>query len=112
MVRDVSQAPGARHPIVRAHPETGRAALYLGRRLNAHIVGETVADSEALLDRIWAHCDQEKFTYRHRWRPGDLVMWDNRCTMHRRDLFDPTARRIMHRTQIRGYAPVVAAEIQ
>ena len=110
-VRDVSPAPGAHHPIVRAHPETGRAALYLGRRLNAYVVGESVADSEALLDRIWAYCDQQKFTYRHRWRPGDLVMWDNRCTMHRRDPFDPAARRIMHRTQIKGDAPVVAAEI-
>ena len=108
-VRDVSAAPGARHPIVCAHPETGRAALYLGRRLNAYVVGETVADSEALLDRLWAHCDQPKFTYRHRWQPGDLVMWDNRCTMHRRDPFDPAARRVMHRTQIKGDAPVVAA---
>jgi taurine dioxygenase len=109
-VRDVSQAPGARHPMVRVHPETGRAALYLGRRLNAYVVGEAVADSDALLDRLWAHCDQDRFTYRHNWRPGDLVMWDNRCTMHRRDPFDPAARRIMHRTQIKGDAPVVAAD--
>ena len=108
-VRDVSDAPGARHPIISAHPETGRAALYLGRRLNAYVVGEALADSEALLDRLWAHCDQEKFTYRHHWQPGDLVMWDNRCTMHRRDPFDSAARRVMHRTQIKGDAPVVAA---
>lgn len=107
-VGDVSQAPGARHPIIRAHPETGRPALYLGRRLNGYVVGEEVADSEELLDRLWAHCDQEKFIYRHRWQPGDLVMWDNRCTMHRRDPFDPATRRIMHRTQIKGDAPVVA----
>ena len=109
-VRDVSRAPGARHPVIRIHPETGRAALYLGRRLNAYVVGAAVADSEALLDRLWAHCDQEKFTYRHKWQPGDLVMWDNRCTMHRRDSFDPVARRIMHRTQIKGDAPVIAAK--
>lgn len=107
-VSDVSQAPGAHHPIIRAHPETGRPALYLGRRLNAYVIGQEVADSEALLDRLWTHCDQEKFTYRHRWQPGDLVMWDNRCTMHRRDPFDPAARRIMHRTQIKGDAPVLA----
>ena len=107
-VRDVSRAPGARHPIIRAHPETERPALYLGRRLNAYVVGETVADSERLLDRLWSHCDQEAFVYRHRWRPGDLVMWDNRCAMHRRDPFDPAARRIMHRTQIKGVAPVLA----
>jgi taurine dioxygenase len=108
-VRDVSEAPGARHPIISAHPETGRPALYLGRRLNAYIVGEELAASEALLDRLWVHCDQEKFTYRHRWQPGDLVMWDNRCTMHRRDPFDGAARRVMHRTQIKGDAPVIAA---
>ena len=107
-LRDVSEAPGARHPIIRAHPETGRPALYLGRRLNAYVVGEKVPDSEALLDRLWAHCDQEKFVYRHRWQPGDLVMLDNRCVMHRRDPFDRTARRIMHRTQIKGDAPVIA----
>lgn len=106
-VLDVSQAPGARHPIIRKHPETGRPALYLGRRLNAYVIGETVADSEDLLDRLWAHCDQERFVYRHRWQSGDLVMWDNRCAMHRRDPFDPAARRIMHRTQTKGDAPVV-----
>lgn len=107
-VRDVSRAPGARHPIIAKHPETGRPALYLGRRLNAYVVGQDVADSEVLLDRLWAHCDQEKFIYRHRWQPGDMVMWDNRCAMHRRNPFDPDARRIMHRTQIKGDAPVVA----
>jgi len=110
-VRDASAAPGARHPVICAHPETGRAALYLGRRLNAYVVGAEVADSEALLDRLWKHCDQAKFTYRHRWQPGDLVMWDNRCTMHRRDPFDGAARRVMHRTQIKGDAPVVAAPL-
>ena len=111
LVGDVSQAPGARHPIIRAHPETGRPALYLGRRLNAYIVGEGVADSEAVLDRLWDHCDQEAFVYRHRWQAGDLVMWDNRCAMHRRDPFDPAARRIMHRTQIKGDTPVLAYKL-
>jgi taurine dioxygenase len=106
---DVSAAPGARHPIVRAHPETGRPALFLGRRLHAWVVGETVADSEALLDRIWTHCMREEFTYRHKWRAGDLLMWDNRSTMHRRDPFDAGARRVMHRTQLKGDRSVEAA---
>ena len=106
---DVSGAPGARHPIVRKHPETGRPALFLGRRLHAWVVSETVAASEALLDRIWEHCTREEFTYRHRWQTGDLLMWDNRCTMHRRDPFDAQARRIMHRTQLKGDAPVEVA---
>ncbi len=101
-VTDVSRAGGARHPIVRPHPETGRPALYLGRRLNAYVVGMSVADSENLLDRVWATLDTPGLTYRHRWRAGDVVMWDNRCAMHRRDAFDPSERRIMHRTQIRA----------
>ncbi len=106
---DVSVAPGAQHPIVRAHPETGRPALFLGRRLHAWVVGEDVATSELLLDRIWEHCTREDLTYRHRWQAGDLLMWDNRCTMHRRDPFDAKARRVMHRTQLMGDAPVEAA---
>lgn len=106
---DVSGAPGARHPIVRAHPETGRPALFLGRRLHAWVVGENVADSETQLDRIWEHCSREEFTYRHQWQAGDLLMWDNRCAMHRRDPFDAQARRIMHRTQLKGVDSVEAA---
>jgi taurine dioxygenase len=106
---DVSEAPGARHPMVARHPETGRPALYLGRRLHAWIVGESVAGSDALLDRLWTHCRDGAFVYRHRWQVGDLVMWDNRCTMHRRDPFDPAARRVMHRTQVNGRESVVAA---
>tara|TARA_R110002110_G_scaffold2756_4_gene13370 strand:- start:31824 stop:32693 length:870 start_codon:yes stop_codon:yes gene_type:complete len=106
---DVSRAPGARHPVIRVHPESGRPALFLGRRLHAWVVGESVDDSEALLDRIWAHCTREEFTYRHQWRAGDLLMWDNRCTMHHRDPFDAQARRIMHRTQLKGDAPVESA---
>lgn len=106
---DVTTAPGARHPMIRAHPETGRPALFLGRRLHAWVVGENVADSEALLDLVWEHCTDEAFMYRHKWQPGDLLMWDNRCTMHRRDPFDAEARRIMHRTQLRGNEGVEAA---
>ncbi len=99
-VTDVAQAPGAKHPLVLTHPETGRKALYLGRRRNGHVVGMPVADSEALLDQLWAHASQPELAVAHRWRCGDLVMWDNRCTMHRRDAFDPAARRILHRTQL------------
>jgi taurine dioxygenase len=99
---DPRAAPGSLHPLVYAHPETGRAALYLGRRRNAYIDGLELAESEALLDELWAYVNGERFGWSHIWRKGDLVLWDNRCTMHRRDAFDPTARRIMHRTQIKG----------
>lgn len=106
---DVSEAPGARHPMICRHAETGRPVLYLGRRLHAWVVGQSIDDSDALLDRIWRHCTDEAFTYRHKWQTGDLLMWDNRCTMHRRDPFDAGARRIMHRTQLKGDAAVEPA---
>lgn len=105
---DVSAMPGARHPMIRLHPETGQKALFLGRRLHAHIVGMTVSDSEALLDQLWKICARDEFIFRHEWQLGDVLMWDNRCTMHRREAFDPRARRIMHRTEIIGEVPVAA----
>jgi taurine dioxygenase len=103
---DPRAAPGTVHPLVVAHPESGRRALYLGRRRNAYIEGMALADSDALLDEIWDYATRDAFTWRHRWRAGDLVLWDNRCTMHRRDAFDPAARRVMHRTQIKGDRPI------
>ena len=84
------------------HPETGRNALLLGRRRNSSIVGLRVDESEALLDLLWRHATQPGFRYVHQWRVGDLVIWDNRCTMHRRDAFDSKSRQIMHRTQVKG----------
>jgi taurine dioxygenase len=67
--------------------------LYLGRRRNAYLVGLELAESEALLDELWSFVDRPEFFWEQ---------WDNRCTMHRRDAFDPNARRIMHRTQVKG----------
>ena len=105
-VTDVTTCPGAVHPIVRTHPETGRKALYLGRRRSAYIMGLPLEESEALLDELWAHASQPKYAWHHQWRAGDVLMWDNRCAMHRRDSFDDAKRRIMHRTQIKGDKPV------
>jgi taurine dioxygenase len=101
----LEQRPPVEHPIVRIHPETNRQCLYLGRRADASIVGLPQKESDALLDALWEHAVQEKFTWTQSWRPGDLLIWDNRCTMHRRDSFDPSARRILHRTQTRGTRP-------
>ena len=101
---DPVASPGTFHPIVCTHPETGRKTLYLGRRRNAYIEGLTLAESEALLDALWEQATREELTWYNQWRVGDLVLWDNRCTMHRRDPFDPAARRVMHRTQIKGEA--------
>jgi taurine dioxygenase len=99
---DPRTSPGALHPLVCTHPDTGRRMLYLGRRRNAYIAGLDLADSEALLDELWGYVARPEFAFEHVWRVGDLVLWDNRCTMHRRDAFDPSARRIMHRTQVKG----------
>lgn len=105
---DVTKAPGARHPIVRLHPGTGKPALFLGRRLKSYIVGLPVEESEALLDEIWEHATNERFVWTQKWQVNDLVIWDNRCTMHRRESFDPGSRRLMHRAQTRGEVPLVA----
>ena len=99
---DPHKAPGAWHPAVCAHPATGKPSLYLGRRRNSYVEGLSQADSDALLDELWRYVDSPEFSYAHQWRVGDLVVWDNRTTMHRRDPFDNAARRVMHRTQIKG----------
>jgi taurine dioxygenase len=99
---DPVASPGTYHPVVCTHPESGRRCLYLGRRRNAYIEGLSLAESEALLDELWRHATREELGWYNKWRIGDLVLWDNRCTMHRRDPFEATSRRIMHRTQIKG----------
>jgi taurine dioxygenase len=101
---DPRTSPGAIHPLVCTHPDTGRRMLYLGRRRNAYLMGLELAESEALLDELWDFVARSEFAWEHVWQVGDLVLWDNRCTMHRRDPFDDSARRIMHRTQIKGSA--------
>jgi taurine dioxygenase len=97
---DPRTSVGTPHPAVTQHPQSGEHALYLGRRRNAYIMGLELAESEQLLDEIWTYIDAA--VYQHRWALGDLVLWDNRTTMHRRDAFDASARRVMHRTQIKG----------
>jgi taurine dioxygenase len=97
---DPRTSVGTPHPVVIEHPVSGEPALYLGRRRNAYIMGLELAESERMLDEIWSFV--ETALYRHQWALGDLVLWDNRTTMHRREAFDPKARRVMHRTQIKG----------
>jgi taurine dioxygenase len=101
-VTDVRETVGARHPLVRTDPETGRKALFLGRRPNSYVVDLSVPDSDALLDALWAHATQPRFAMCHEWRVGDVLMWNNLSVLHRRDPFDPKTRRVMHRTQIKG----------
>jgi taurine dioxygenase len=104
------EVEGPTHPLVRIHPVTGKPALYLGRRRvwpSNYIVGLSNEESEALLDRLWEHATQEKFAIMHVWKPGDAVLWDNRCAMHYRSEVDATQRRVLHRTQIKG-EPMIA----
>ena len=93
-------APGAVHPAVMVHPETGRKALFLGRRDWAYIPGLSLADSEALLDEIWSYAAPAQFVWTQQWRVGDVVIWDNRSALHKRDDFDPAQRRLMRRCQV------------
>jgi taurine dioxygenase len=105
---DIRHTPGPSHPIISTHPETGCNSVFLGRRHAAYVNGCTLEESEALLDELWALCVQPKFCYEHHWAKGDVVVWDNRATVHRRDPFDPTIRRVLYAAQVEGHRPVEA----
>ena len=98
--------PPVDHPLVRTHPDTGRKALYLGNHAS-HILGMAQAEGAALLDELLEHATQRQFVYAHRWRKGDLLMWDNRCLLHRAVANYETGkdRRVLHRSVVRGTVP-------
>jgi taurine dioxygenase len=99
--------PDAIHPLVRTHPETGRQSLYINPNRMEQVVGMARAASDDLLDALIAHAIQPQFQYRHKWRRGDILIWDNRCTMHKaNDDYPDGARRFMHRVVIEGTVPV------
>jgi taurine dioxygenase len=98
----VRETVGAKHPLVRTDRATRKKALFLGRRTNSYIVGLDLAESETLLDAVWSRATEKRFTMCHEWRVGDVLMWNNLAVLHRRDPFDSKARRVMHRTQIKG----------
>lgn len=100
--KDVRRIPGALHPLAYTHPETNKKSLYLGRRSNAYIDGLSIEESEDLLNALWEHATKDAYQWAQKWRIGDLLLWDNRCTMHRRDAFDDDSRRLLLRTQVRG----------
>jgi taurine dioxygenase len=104
-VTDPRETIGAQHPLLRTHPITQRKTLFLGRRTNAYVAGLSLEDSEALLNTLWSHAVRPESTWVQQWKVGDVLIWDNRCTMHRRDAFDASTRRLMHRTQIAGDRP-------
>lgn len=92
------------HPLVRTHPDTGRKSLYVSW-LTAGIEGFPEERSRDLLRRLIAHVDDDRFYWTHQWQVGDVVVWDNRCTNHKRTSFDPTEPRLLHRVQIAGTRP-------
>ena len=94
------------HPIVRTHPESGRKGLYINPIRIEGIVGMAEAEALALLDDLLAHAIQEKYQYRHQWRVGDLVMWDNRCLLHKANAdYDMDQTRYLYRVMLKGDAP-------
>ena len=97
---DPRDAPGSIHPIIRIHEETGNETLYLGRREWAYIPGLSLTESEALLDELWSYAALAQNVWQQTWQPDDLVVWDNRRVLHRRDDFDNNARRLMKRCQV------------
>lgn len=99
-------APCYAHPVVRTHPATGRKALYVNRLMTRRIEGLDPAESEEVLTVLFDHQEQPQFIYEHVWRPGDILMWDNRCTLHARTDFSPGERRLLRRVTILGEKPV------
>ena len=105
---DIRTVPGPSHPVISTHPETGHNLLFLGRRHGAYVNGCSLEESEALLNQLWAHCTQPRFCYEHRWSVGDVVVWDNRAALHRRDPFDSNSRRVLFAAQVEGHRPYEA----
>ena len=98
--------PSYAHPVVRTHPATGRKALYVNRLMTVWIEGLPAQESDDLLAMLFDHQERREFIYEHIWRAGDLVIWDNRCTLHARTDFSPDERRLMRRVTILGEKPV------
>ena len=107
---DFREVPGPSHPIISTHPETGHNMLFLGRRHGAYVNGFSLEDSETLLNELWEHATQPRFWYEHKWSVGDVVVWDNRAILHRREAFDSDARRVLYAAQVEGHKPYEAPD--
>ena len=100
-----ADAPHHAHPVVRTHPATGRKALYVNRLMTQRILGLPDSESAAVLAQLFDHQEQAAFVYEHAWRPDDLMLWDNRCTLHARTDFDASERRMLRRVILLGDKP-------
>ena len=103
-IKDPREAPGAIHPIVRTHDETQEKVLYLGRRELAYVVGFALEESEQLLNEVWRYAAMSENVWTQQWEIGDVIIWDNRRVLHRRDGFDQSQRRLMKRCQVMSSA--------
>lgn len=103
---DFAVHPHYVHPVVRTHPDTKRKGLFINRLMTWSIEGMDQAESAALLDRLFDHMEKPEFIYGHKWRVGDLLLWDNRCTLHARTDFSAAERRLLRRVTILGEKPV------
>jgi alpha-ketoglutarate-dependent 2,4-dichlorophenoxyacetate dioxygenase len=103
------QLPAVRQALVRHHRYSGRTSLYLASHAS-HVIGWPMERGRALIEELIAFATQPQFVYQHRWTVGDLVMWDNRCTMHRGRPYDATQRRVLHRTTVADWANTLEQE--
>ena len=102
-----ARPPAVTHPVVRTHPESGRKALYVNPYFTQRFTGMSDDESRPLLDYLCAEAVRPENVYRHRWRKGDVLMWDNRCAMHYAVMdYDESMVRLMHRTTAAGDRPV------
>lgn len=104
----IAKVPPVEHPLVRIHPATGRPALFLAKDVVSHVIGMDEDEARAWIAELEAFATQARFMYSHKWRAGDVLVWDNRCTLHRATPYDPVYRRTLYRTQVKGDAPVPA----
>ncbi|MGX6601486.1 TauD/TfdA dioxygenase family protein [Micromonosporaceae bacterium Da 78-11] len=102
----VTKLEPVEHPVIRVHPETGRKGIFVNPGFTSHIVGVSESESRGILDLLYAHLTKPEHLVRHRWRPGDVAMWDNRSTSHYANRDYGTDRRVMHRITLRGDVPV------
>lgn len=110
--KDEAEKPTVSHPMVVDDPVSGKPVLFLGRRPNSQLVDAPEDTSKRILDAVWTHTEDPKFTIQHAWKPGDVILWNNIAVMHKRDAFDSTARRRLYRAQISTLHPQVAATAQ
>lgn len=104
----LKQVPPVEHPIVRIHPQTRRPALFLSKDIVSRIIGISEGESRRLIDQMESDATSPQFIYSHKWQPGDVLIWDNRCTLHRATPYDNKYQRTLYRTQVKGEVPIPA----